>query len=90
MDSQQSKQSLRGFASMSKERQRAIASRGGRAAHVKGTAHEFSSSEASVAARIGHERGTAHEFSAEEARLAGRKAAWRGPEIARAIRRNSS
>jgi len=65
--------SLRGFASMSKERQREIASRGGRAAHEKGTAHEFNSAEASLAARIGHQRGTAHEFTTEEARLAGRK-----------------
>lgn len=65
--------SQRGFASMSKERQREIASRGGRAAHEKGTAHEFNSVEASVAARIGHQRGTAHEFTADEARQAGRK-----------------
>jgi len=65
--------SLRGFASMSKDRQREIASRGGRAAHERGTAHEFNSSEASLAARIGHQRGTAHEFTADEARQAGRK-----------------
>jgi general stress protein YciG len=64
---------LRGFASMDKEKQREIASKGGRAAHEKGTAHEFSSNEASMAAKRGHERGTAHEFSREEARIAGRK-----------------
>jgi general stress protein YciG len=65
--------SLRGFASMDKNRQREIASRGGRAAHEKGTAHEFNSTEASMAAKKGHERGTAHEFTTDEARVAGRK-----------------
>ena len=65
--------SLRGFASMDKEKQRNIASKGGRAAHEKGTAHEFDSGEASMAAKKGHERGTAHEFTSEEARVAGRK-----------------
>lgn len=63
----------RGFASMDKDRQRMIASKGGRAAHEKGTAHEFNSGEASMAAKRGHERGTAHEFTSEEARVAGRK-----------------
>src|ERR1700748_1161565 len=65
--------SLRGFASMDKDKQKAIASKGGRAAHEKGTAHEFNSHEASMAAKKGHERGTAHEFTAEEARIPGRK-----------------
>jgi uncharacterized protein len=65
--------SLRGFASMDKEKQKEIASKGGRAAHEKGTAHEFNSNEASAAAKKGHERGTAHEFTPEEARVAGRK-----------------
>ena len=65
--------SLRGFASMDKEKQREIASKGGRAAHEKGTAHEFNSNEASAAAKKGHERGTAHEFTPEEAREAGRR-----------------
>jgi general stress protein YciG len=65
--------SFRGFASMSKERQREIASRGGKVAHEKGAAHEFNSAEAAIAARKGHERGTAHEFTTEEAREAGRK-----------------
>ena len=65
--------SLRGFATMSKDRQREIASRGGRAAHEKGTAHEFSSQEATLAAKKGHEHGGAHEFTSDEARIAGRK-----------------
>jgi general stress protein YciG len=43
----------RGFASMSPEKQREIASKGGRAAHQKGTAHEWSSDEAREAGRKG-------------------------------------
>mgnify|MGYP000682769947 CR=1 FL=1 len=38
--------SKRGFASMDPEQQREIAAEGGRAAHQKGTAHEFTSEEA--------------------------------------------
>src|SRR5438552_2787877 len=36
----------RGFAAMDPERQREIASKGGRAAHEKGTAHEWTGEEA--------------------------------------------
>ncbi len=43
----------RGFASMSPEKQREIASKGGRAAHQKGTAHEWTAEEARVAGRKG-------------------------------------
>jgi len=43
----------RGFASMSPERQREIASKGGRAAHEKGTAHEWTPEEARRAGRKG-------------------------------------
>ena len=43
----------RGFASMDREKQREIASKGGRAAHVKGTAHEWSAEEARAAGRKG-------------------------------------
>ncbi|HEX6544292.1 MAG TPA: KGG domain-containing protein [Ktedonobacterales bacterium] len=43
----------RGFASMDREKQREIASRGGRAAHEQGTAHEWTSEEARVAGRKG-------------------------------------
>src|SRR4051812_44350544 len=45
--------SNRGFASMDREKQREIASKGGRAAHAKGTAHEFDSGEAREAGRKG-------------------------------------
>ncbi|HEY0783393.1 MAG TPA: KGG domain-containing protein [Thermoanaerobaculia bacterium] len=47
--------SQRGFAAMDENRQRAIASEGGRAAHQKGTAHEFTSQEAREAGRKGGE-----------------------------------
>jgi general stress protein YciG len=43
----------RGFASMSPEKQREIASKGGRAAHEKGTAHEWTADEARAAGRKG-------------------------------------
>ncbi|MCE3262855.1 MAG: hypothetical protein K0R43_1934 [Pseudoduganella sp.] len=49
-----SKQSARGFASMDPQRQREIASEGGRAAHQKGTAHEFTSEEARRAGSMSH------------------------------------
>jgi general stress protein YciG len=45
----------RGFASMDEEQQREIASKGGRAAHEQGTAHEFTSEEAREAGRRGGE-----------------------------------
>lgn len=45
--------SKRGFASMDPAKQREIASKGGRAAHEKGTAHEFSPEEAAAAGRKG-------------------------------------
>lgn len=47
--------SKRGFASMDPARQRAIASKGGKAAHAKGTAHEWTSDEAREAGRKGGE-----------------------------------
>jgi uncharacterized protein len=43
----------RGFAGMDPERQRQISSQGGKAAHQKGTAHEFDSEEAREAGRKG-------------------------------------
>lgn len=45
--------SNRGFASMDPEKQRQIASKGGKAAHQKGSAHEFNSQEARQAGRKG-------------------------------------
>lgn len=43
----------RGFASMDRGKQREIASKGGKAAHQKGTAHEWTSEEAREAGRKG-------------------------------------
>ena len=45
--------SNRGFASMDPQKQREIASEGGRAAHRQGVAHEWSSEEAREAGRKG-------------------------------------
>jgi uncharacterized protein len=69
--------SNRGFAAMDEAKQREIASKGGKAAHAKGTAHEFTSEQAAQAGSKGgkaaHAKGTAHEFSSQEAAAAGRK-----------------
>src|ERR1700716_1483329 len=47
--------SNRGFASMEMAKQREIASKGGRAAHAQGRAHEFTADEARTAGRKGGE-----------------------------------
>jgi len=47
------RRSNRGFASMDPYKQKEIASKGGKAAHAKGTAHEFDSDEAREAGRKG-------------------------------------
>jgi len=47
------RRSNRGFASMDRGKQKEIASKGGKAAHAKGTAHEFDSDEARNAGRKG-------------------------------------
>jgi len=49
------KKTRRGFAAMNPEKQREIASLGGKTAHAKGTAHEFSPEEAREAGRKGGE-----------------------------------
>ena len=43
----------RGFAVMDRDKQREIASKGGRAAHLKGTAHRWTEEEAKEAGRKG-------------------------------------
>jgi uncharacterized protein len=45
--------SARGFASMDLNKQREIASKGGKAAHARGLAHEFTTEEARSAGRAG-------------------------------------
>lgn len=49
----QPRKSRRGFAAMDPEKQKLIASRGGKAAHERGRAHEFTSEEAREAGRKG-------------------------------------
>jgi hypothetical protein len=51
---EQSDTKKRGFASMDPQQQREIAAEGGRAAHEKGTAHEFTSEEARRAGAMSH------------------------------------
>ena len=60
----ESKKSRRGFASMTIEQRKAIASMGGRAAHLSGNAHEFDSNEARLAGMKG---GKARQQQREEA-----------------------
>jgi general stress protein YciG len=72
----------RGFAAMSPEEQRAIASKGGRAAHERGTAHQFDSEEAREAGRRGGKavsRNRAH--MAEIGRKGGKAARHRNAAI---------
>lgn len=61
----------RGFASMDRSKQREIASKGGKAAHQKGTAHEWTSEEAREAGRKGgmasHRRGQTQPSGSSEA-----------------------
>ncbi len=52
---QAAKKSNRGFASMDREKQKEIASKGGKAAHAQGRAHEFTADEARSAGRKGGE-----------------------------------
>jgi general stress protein YciG len=66
----------RGFASMDPTKQREIASKGGKAAHLRGTAHKWSSEEAREAGRKGgmasqrkHQQAIAQESVPEEQRV---------------------
>jgi general stress protein YciG len=61
--------SRRGFAAMSPEKQREIASQGGRAAHQQGVAHEWSADEARAAGKKGGQvSGKRRSGSTEEVR----------------------
>lgn len=63
---------------MTSEKQREIARKGGRAAHERGTAHEFTTDEARAAGRKGGERVSANRsHMAEIGRLGGRSSAGR-------------
>ena len=84
MENQQAPRA-RGFAAMDMERQREIARKGGRAAHERGTAHEFTSDEARNAGRKGGVSVSVNRaHMAEIGRMggkssAGRRAKGRGP-----------
>ena len=54
-EDKQSRPSGRGFAAMDPQKQREIASKGGKASHQSGKAHEFSSEEARAAGKKGGE-----------------------------------
>lgn len=73
-------QRKRGFAAMSAQRQREIASKGGRAAHQKGTAHEFTVEEARAA---GHRGGKAVSADREHMASIGRRGGQRSGESVR-------
>src|SRR5262245_7364810 len=74
--------SNRGFASMDANKQREIARKGGRAAHEKGTAHEFTTDEARAAGRKGGERVSANrEHMSRIGRLGGKMSAGRRQAI---------
>jgi general stress protein YciG len=75
----------RGFAAMDKDAQRAIASKGGRAAHARGTAHEFTSQEAAEAGRKGgrsvsRDRGHMAEIGRKGGKAAHTREESSGPE----------
>ncbi|MEG3437543.1 KGG domain-containing protein [Pannus brasiliensis CCIBt3594] len=73
--------SKRGFASMDEDKQREIASKGGKAAHEKGTAHEFTPEEAREAGRKGGEAVSRdREHMAEIGREGGKKSHKRDNE----------
>jgi general stress protein YciG len=68
----------RGFASMDQQRQREIARMGGRAAHEKGKAHEFTPDEARQAGRKGGEKVSVNrQHMAEIGRRGGKSSAQR-------------
>lgn len=70
-------QRKRGFAAMSSQKQREIASKGGRAAHQKGTAHEFTVEEARAA---GHRGGKAVSTDRQHMASIGRRGGQRSGE----------
>ena len=63
----------RGFAALTADERRRLGSKGGQAAHARGTANRFTPEAASLAGRIPHENGTAYRWTSEQAREAGRR-----------------
>lgn len=72
----------RGFAAMDPAKQREIARRGGRAAHVKGTAHQFNSREAQLAGRKGGRKVSQDRRHMAEIGRKGGEAGGRAPQAA--------
>jgi general stress protein YciG len=74
----ESRHSSRGFASMDEVRQKEIARKGGRAAHAKGTAHEFTTDEARAAGQKGGQSVSSNrEHMSRIGRIGGKKSAGR-------------
>jgi len=67
----------RGFANLSPEKRREIASRGGKKAQEMGVSHKWTSETAKLAGQkggsIAQAKGAGHRFSTEEAKIAGQK-----------------
>ena len=82
-EQRESRTRARGFASMDREKQREIARKGGRAAHEKGTAHQFTSDEARAAGRKGGERVSSNrDHMSRIGRLGGKSSAGRRSQMA--------
>ncbi|MBL8961728.1 MAG: hypothetical protein JNJ98_17845 [Gemmatimonadetes bacterium] len=79
--------SKRGFASMDPQRQREIASKGGRAAHAKGTAHEWSKEEARQA---GHKGGVVVSRDRDHMSMIGREGGEARSRLTAELRLNGS
>lgn len=77
----------RGFAAMDQATQREIASKGGQAAHQKGTAHEFDSEEAR---RAGQKGGEAVSRDREHMAEIGRKGGENRQQAARMEKQNAA
>src|SRR3954466_904957 len=74
----------RGFASMDAEKQREIARKGGKAAHQKGTAHEFTADEARAAGRKGGQQVSANrEHMSRIGRIGGKSSGNTPPQTGR-------
>lgn len=69
---------LRGFAVMSPERVKEIAAIGGKAAHAKGTAHEFTPEEARRAGKIGGMAARARRVALDAADASKQGKLWSG------------
>jgi hypothetical protein len=76
--------SFRGFASMDPTKQREIASKGGKAAHAQGRAHQFTSEEARIAGQKGGQAVSRdHDHMAAIGRAGGRASSLKAEGAAR-------